>query len=294
MKETILITGAAGFIGRAACAHYQDRFQVIGIDNMSRGGARIPPDVMFVKGDAATYASRIPKVDIVIHLAAQVSVVESVLDPVSDLHSNAIITLELAQWAKRAQAKCFIYASTNKVYGELPGISTPILDAQPIAPETPYGISKAAGGLYVRDLLPTIGYDFRQSCIYGPDQLGDENQGWIGYLRQRAAHKDPVACYGDGTQVRDLLHIKDLLWAYDLAIDGSLAPGSYTVGGGPENAISFTEAVERIGTWIIAHKPWRPKDQRYFVAAADGLRKVGWWPTVDTRIDITNTKGVRA
>ena len=91
--------------------------------------------------------------EIIIHLAAQVSVVESVVDPIADIRINAEGTLRMCMLAKKHNCK-LIYSSTNKVYGGLDGIKEPIKDTQPINPETPYGISKAAGAHYVLDMLP--------------------------------------------------------------------------------------------------------------------------------------------
>lgn len=279
----MLITGAAGFIGNAACQRYRDEFDIVAIDDLSRGKA-VPEGVHFIHGDAYVAASQFQRFDVVVHLAAQVSVVRSLDDPRSDFRHNAEVTMKLAHWAsKMPKPPIFIYASTNKVYGPLPGVLSPITDEQPLAPSTPYGISKATGGLYVRDFLPETGFDFRQSCIYGEAQIGSEDQGWIGWLRKCIREGISITCYGDGSQVRDLLHVSDLLHAYDKAIKGTLPAGSYTVGGGMENSLSFAGAVSLLGDRIANWAPWRKDDQRYFVAASDGLRAHGWWPFLDAR-----------
>ncbi len=287
MKPSCLITGAAGFIGASACEYYRDRFEVTSVDNFSRPGV---PEVPQGRGIYKIDAAQIPDLfqrcfDVVLHLAAQVSVVASVSNPGYDFTNNARLTMELARWASHGRVGRVIYASTNKVYGELRGRTTPVEDGAPINPQTPYGISKACGGLYVREFLPETGYVFNQSCIYGEGQTfhASEDQGWIGYLMKRIGQGQPITCYGDGHQVRDLLHVSDLLRAYDLAIDSKIEPGSYTVGGGPENAVSFREAVSLLGGAIQDCREMRPHDQAYFVAVSDGLRKAGWRPEVDAR-----------
>lgn len=283
MKETMLITGCAGFIGNAACDHYRQRFRVIGIDDLSRPTARKPLGIEFHQANAATIDHLdIPFTDIIIHLAAQVSVVSSVRDPVGDFFNNARTGLVMALWAKRRNAERFIYSSTNKVYGELNGAYAPIKDNQPLDPCTPYGISKATAGMYIRDFLPEVSYDFRQSCIYSENQIGTLDQGWVGFVKTSIAKGQPIVCYGNGQQTRDLLHVEDLLRVYDLAINGKLKPGSYTVGGGIENAFTFEEVVDLLGGEIDHHEEPRIHDQQYFVSANSGLKyQCGFRPQIN-------------
>lgn len=282
MNPTMLITGAAGFIGRAACERYRDYCNVIAIDDMSRPTAVIPPGVTFLKADAANCDLMALRPDVILHLAAQVSVVDSIKDPRDDFWRNAHTTFSLAEWARHLpNPPKFIYASTNKVFGDLAnGPRSPMLDSWPIDPCTPYGISKAMGALYVREFLPSTGYVFHQSCIFGEDQIGSENQGWIGHIREQIRKGEPITCFGSGSQVRDLLNVSDLLDAYDMAIAGDIPAGSYIVGGGEENAFSFWGAVDALGGCISKHMPTRMGDQFYFVAASDGLRNAGWRPKV--------------
>jgi CDP-paratose 2-epimerase len=282
--KTILITGAAGFVGNAACARYRDEYHVIAVDDMSRPTAKRPEGVVCCECDAAEFVIGLSGVDIVIHLAAQVSVTESIKDPWGDVTRNALVTLQLAEWASKLKPlPIFIYANTNKVFGELKGVTSPILDSQPIAPSTPYGISKATGGMYVREFLLDTGFDFRQSCIFSQHQVGTVDQGWVGYVARQIREERPVVCYGDGKQVRDLLHVEDLLDAYDMAIDGQLEPGSYNIGGGEQNAYSFEEAVRLMGGFIVGWEPARPRDQHCCILAADKLRERWWYPKIAAR-----------
>jgi CDP-paratose 2-epimerase len=276
----ILVTGAAGFIGRRVCAAYHETNYVIGLDSMVRASGPMENCAESYVADVRNVNDLpLPNVDAVIHLAAQVAVTRSVTSPMHDFGTNALGTLTMALWA-REHADTFVYASTNKVFGRLEGRTHPVGDATPIAPVTPYGISKATGDLYVTDLLKN-GYSFRQSCIYGPDQRGSVDQGWAAYVRRMSQAGVGVTCYGDGTQVRDLLHVDDLIAAYTLAIDGmDLAPGAYVVGGGAGNALSFATFVGLCGGHIRSFEDWRPGDQRYFVSANDGLAKAGWHPRV--------------
>lgn len=293
--KTMLITGAAGFIGQAAWRRFQDRYNLIGIDDLS-GKASVQPVCdgtphRFLPLDvsAAMTGHVLPTVDVVLHLAAQTSVTGSYVSPTRDLLTNALGTLSVAMYAATNGAKV-IYASSNKVFGELDGFISPVDDYKTLNPQTPYGISKAAGALYVRDLLPTTGFVFHQSCIYGPTQVGTVDQGWVGWLRQCAANRQPVVCYGDGSQVRDLLHVEDLLDAYELAIDGRLPADSYVIGGGVANAYTFKNVADMLGVTIERYDAWRPRDQRFFVSANLKLQRAGWSPT-RRFIDFTSNGG---
>jgi CDP-paratose 2-epimerase len=277
----ILITGHCGFIGSAAWNHFINLGHVVyGIDDLSRKTSKPNPSINSYVADIITISS-IRELDVeidwVLHLAAQVSVVESISNPRRDFETNAAGTFEVLQYAK-ARGAGVIYASTNKVFGEMANTSTPINDSQAILPETNYGVSKCAGAQYVNDY--TKGWVLHQSCIYGEAQIGDVNQGWIGWLRQQISRKEEIVCFGDGSQVRDLLHVTDLIELYQSIMEGRIEKASYVVGGGIANAHSFSEVVTMMGGRISRYEAWRLHDQRYFVSANSGLNLQGWWPKI--------------
>jgi len=288
--KDIVITGVAGFMGRAAWQRYTDRgLTVVGIDDLSRPGSAMPADVprgceLHVGDVRRIYDIGLPNVGKVIHLAAQTSVTRSYTAPLYDFRVNAEGTLRVALWARdhgpvHAVPPDFVYASTNKVYGAMDGRNGPTHDHDPVDPRTPYGVSKFAGERYVREILPDHGYAFRQSCIYGPGQVGSEDQGWVAHVCRTVMEGGDITCFGDGSQVRDLLHVDDLLMAYDMA-GSELQPGTYVCGGGSTNAVSFQQVVDHFGGRIAQYDSWRPHDQRYFVADNNGLRAAGWEPTI--------------
>lgn len=283
----MLITGCAGFIGQAASNEFRDDFEIIGVDDLSRAINRhyMPPEhVEFYQANVCDIDNLpLPRVDVVLHLAAQTAVTRSYASPLRDFRDNAESTFRLALWAQRHHVDTFIYASTNKVFGDLVGVTHPIDDFYPIDPKTPYGVSKAAGAMYVRELLPDNGFVFHQSCIAGEHQTGSADQGWVAFLIRSVRDGCPITCYGDGTQVRDLLHVDDLLEAYEAALCGRILPGSYVVGGGPQNAVSFAEVTNLIGGTIASYGEWRPHDQRCFISANEGLSSAGWYPRMDAR-----------
>ena len=118
------------------------------------------------------------------------------------------------------------------------------------------------------------------SCIYGERQLGTEDQGWVAHFLLRAIAGEPLTIYGDGRQVRDILHVGDAVDAYMSAwakID-AVAGRAYNLGGGPGNAVSLLQLVEHIEMLLgrridVEFSAWRPGDQRYFVADTTAARR---------------------
>ena len=327
MSKSTLITGGAGFIGTNYVARLIERGDHPTIfDNLSRVGT--PGNIQWLRDtygvdsfemiegdvrDAGAVSSAIQGAGRVLHLAAQVAVTTSVIDPRTDFEINALGTLNVLEAARLSPHKpMVIYASTNKVYGDLEGVKVAegedsyyfpdypagIAESQPMDFHSPYGCSKGAGDQYVRDYhrifgLPTV--VFRQSCIYGPHQFGIEDQGWVAWFVIAAVTGKPITIYGDGKQVRDLLFVDDLLAAYDLAaenIDKS-AGQIYNIGGGRENTLSiwkeFGPLLEKeLGQEIpVSREPWRPGDQRVFIADIQkASRDLGWVPEIGVEAGI--------
>jgi CDP-paratose 2-epimerase len=292
--------------------------QTVGVDNLSRRGAdhnlrwltthvanhafeRL--DVTSAR-DMNELLSRHRDAQALVHLAAQTAVTTSVADPRRDFEANALGTLNVLEAVRRhAPSMPVLYASTNKVYGSLEReplvqrasryefASSPqgIGESYPLDFHSPYGCSKGAADQYVRDYARIYGLRtvvFRQSCVYGPRQYGFEEQGWVAWFAIAAATGAPITIYGDGSQVRDLLWIDDLCDLYWLAVAhiDRVSGNVYNVGGGPANALSVQEVLrmlERLYRRPIpaARGPWRPGDQRIFVAdTASITRDLGWTP----------------
>ena len=321
-----LITGGAGFIG----ANYVDRLLSRGeavtvYDNLSRAGAPLNVNWLRTKhgeksfrlvvGDvrdaailnALMRAEDHFRVDVVVHLASQVAVTTSVTQPREDFEINALGTFNVLEAARLSgRQPTVLYASTNKVYGEMeevavargegrhhyPDLPMGVPETQLLDFHSPYGCSKGAGDQYVRDYQRIYGLPsvvFRQSCIYGPRQFGIEDQGWVAWFIIAAVTGKPITIYGDGKQARDMLYIDDLLDAYDLALEriDQVAGRVYNVGGGPENVISvwkeFGPILERqLGREIpVSWGDWRPGDQRLYVSdIRKAHRELGWQPKV--------------
>jgi CDP-paratose 2-epimerase len=321
---TYLVTGGAGFIGCNYVHRLLDRGdRVILYDNLSRRGAdanvawlreqhgaesfRLMVDDVRDAGALIDAQRAMEGVDVVVHLAGQTAVTTSVEDPRSDFQHNALGTFNVLEAARLAGAEPIVlYASTNKVYGEMRDAAVVeeetryayddrphgISEAQPLDFHSPYGCSKGAGDQYVRDYARIYGVPtvvFRQSCIYGPRQMGVEDQGWVAWFVIAAVKGEPITIYGDGKQVRDVLYIDDLLDVYDAAIEriGTTAGEVYNVGGGPAHTMSiwaeFQPLLEElVGRAIpVSYDDWRPGDQRIYVSDIRKARQeLGWQPRV--------------
>jgi len=303
----ILVTGGAGFIGaNLADSLAADGHAVIVYDALTRPGVeanlawlrrrhggRITPIVADIR-DTGDLGRAVAEAGAVFHFAAQVAVTTSLTAPRADMEINLLGTMNLLE-AVRALPRPLpvIYASTNKVYGDLPDIALdtagdaylpadPALrargigEARPLDFHTPYGCSKGAADQYVLDYARSFGLPtavMRMSCIYGPRQMGNEDQGWVAHFLIRALAGEPVTLYGDGRQVRDILHVRDVVAVYRAALAriDSASGRAFNIGGGPANAVSLLQLLDHVGTLLgrpVARRfeAWRPGDQRYYVS----------------------------
>src|SRR6184192_2766326 len=244
-----VITGGAGFIGCNLAAHaMRAGDQVVVLDNLARPGAAanaqwlstLGGDLSVIHADVRDYQAvraAVRDAQAVYHLAAQVAVTTSVIDPRSDFEINALGTLNVLEAVRAECPGAFLaYSSTNKVYGsmqevgvqrngtryEFAHLSEGIGETQLLDFHSPYGCSKGAADQYVRDYSRIYGLRsvvFRQSCIYGPRQMGVEDQGWVAWFIIAAVMGRPFTIYGDGKQVRDVLHVDDLVAAFEAATE---------------------------------------------------------------------------
>jgi CDP-paratose 2-epimerase len=301
----ILITGGAGFLGvNAAVRMIDDGWHVTVLDNLSRPGTernlkwlitRHPSKTVFIKEDvriASALADHVKNQDAILHLAGQVAVTTSLLDPSTDFDVNARGTLNVLEAARLHNPEApLVFASTNKVYGKLDKNNVACKETQPIDFHSPYGCSKGAADQYVRDYARVFHMNtvvLRQSCIYGAHQYGTEDQGWVAHFVHSILNERPLTIYGDGTQVRDLLDARDLCALYATVIDKiAIARGEiYNVGGGPENQRNLLEVIDQIAE-LTNRKPkysfadWREGDQTYYVSdITKAKRDLGWEPQV--------------
>lgn len=322
--RSVLIFGGAGFIG-SNWAHYllkNTEARVHIFDNLSRNGvqrnlewlrqeADDPDQLKITVGDvrdAAAVQKAVQGATEIYHFAAQVAVTSSVSDPRHDFEVNALGTLNVLEAARKSGRQPFIlFTSTNKVYGNLSGKPLVVTgkrycaienkgvnESQPLDLYSPYGCSKGTADQYVHDYsrmfaLPTV--VFRMSCIAGPRQFGNEDQGWVAHFLYSALEGKRITIYGDGRQVRDVLCVHDLVRAFEKVRSQmeKTAGQIYNVGGGIKNSVSLREVIDEIQS-LTGKRPHfdiqrpRPGDQLFYVTDFDKLRKhTGWKPRHDVR-----------
>jgi len=328
-----VVTGGAGFVGTNVVRRLANAGKhVVVLDDLSRPGVdqnlrwledtygnRLTVEVADVC-DSATLRRALADAVEVFHLAAQVAVTTSLVEPLHDHHVNVVGTLRLLEELRRLDdPPPLLYTSTNKVYGALPDLelvrrgdrwepSAPFLrgtginEHRPLDFCTPYGCSKGAADQYVRDYAKSYGLKtvvFRMSCIYGPHQHGNEDQGWVAHFLRSAVNEEPLTIYGDGAQVRDVLFVDDLVDAMQLAISraGELRGQAFNIGGGPSNTVSLLELLELIAELedaapIVEWADERTGDQRYYVSDTTRFGELtGWRPRVGVRAGVTALHG---
>ncbi len=322
----ILITGGAGMVGSHTAEYYAKRQEeVIVLDNLMRSKLfeydrksveynwnylKKYRNIKLVKGDVRDQrdvCSAIGKgVDLCVHTAGQPGVGLSVKEPLEDFSINAYGTLNVLECLRQSSKNaCFIYCSTNKVFGEnvdsiklsegdrrytFDGCAG-VREDMPIdhTGHTPYGASKYTGDMYAQEYAHIYGMKtavFRMSCIYGIRQFGFEDQGWIAHFIISNLLQRPITIYGNGKQVRDILYVEDLVAAYDRFFKSSITHSVYNIGGGPENTTSLLELIDSIEcqTGIkmsYQFSEWRPSDQKVYISDISKVSKqLGWRPII--------------
>ncbi|MGH7828677.1 MAG: NAD-dependent epimerase/dehydratase family protein, partial [Candidatus Binatia bacterium] len=274
----VLVTGGAGFIGCHIVKGYLgEGASLFVIDDLSRKGSDLNLKWLYEQGDFEFFRIDLKEygrlsalfeensdIEIVYHMGAQVAVTESIRDPRRDFDTNLLGTFNLLEAIRNSRCRpILIYASTNKVYGALEDLEVVerdcrydyarlaggISEDRNLDFHSPYGCSKGAAEQYVRDYSRMFGIRsvvFRQSCIYGPRQMGCEDQGWLAWFILAGLSGRPVTIYGNGKQVRDVLFIDDLLEAYHRAacrieaVSGEI----FNIGGGRHRQLSILQLLD--------------------------------------------------
>ena len=323
-EKNTLITGGAGFIGiNLADRLLAEGKKVVLFDNLSRAG--VENNLQWLKQkydgnleviiadvrdkDAVTNA--VEKAAHIFHFAAQVAVTSSLVEPFYDFEVNAQGTLNLLEAVRKSLHRPpIVFASTNKVYGDLDDLGFAaegsryvpentffsqhgISEKRPLDFHSPYGCSKGVADQYVLDYARSFGLKtavFRMSCIYGQHQFGTEDQGWVAHFLLQALKNGIINLYGDDRQVRDILFVKDLVSAYLMAMENinDISGNAFNIGGGVENTVSLLELCDMIGK-ISGKNPkinfgeWRPGDQKYYVSDFRKFSDItGWMPETGT------------
>jgi CDP-paratose 2-epimerase len=327
----VLITGGAGFVGtNLADRLLDDGVPVLIFDNLGRPGVernldwllpihgdRVQVEIGDIR-DAQAVRNAVHRARQVFHFAAQVAVTTSIENPAADFETNLRGTLNVLEAVRSARnPPPLIYTSTNKVYGALGDIAVRRLgdrympcaeeiarngvgEDRPLDFHSPYGCSKGGADQYVLDYARCYGLPtavFRMSCIYGPHQHGNEDQGWVAHFLIQALQDQPITIYGDGLQVRDVLFVEDLVSALRSAGDNidRLRGQAFNIGGGPAKTTSLIELVDLIEELTgrrpeLNFAPWRTGDQKYYVSDTRKFhRAIGWQPEIAVRDGVAAT-----
>ena len=328
-SQYVLITGGCGFVG----VNLADKFlsqgrKVMVFDNLSRSGVennlewlrtKYPGQLKVMIADIrnhTTIKEAVAHAKIIYHFAAQVAVTSSLTDPFHDFEVNAAGTLNLLEAVRHSDHKPpVIFTSTNKVYGDLEDVQmikngtryypgdeiirkNGISELRNLDFHSPYGCTKGVADQYMLDYARTFGLKtvvFRMSCIYGPHQYGNEDQGWVAHFMIQSLKKNPITLYGDGMQVRDILFVEDLVNAFQLAEKNihNISGQAFNIGGGPGNTVSLLELIKMIGEItgkppVVNFEQWRPSDQKYYVSDFRKFTEhTGWLPKNNTTEGVT-------
>lgn len=290
----VLVTGGAGFIGHNLALYLHERgFSVVVLDSLERASPvalkRLAEHgLAVVKGDVRdkhSFKTLVEKSDVVVHLAAYISVEESFDKPYEYVSNNAGGTAAVASLCTEL-SKPLVYASSAAVYGN--PVKTPIPEEHPLNPTSPYGLSKVLGervvefygGLGLRYVILRIfnAYGIGQSGAYG---------GVISKFIERACKSEPLIIYGDGLQVRDFIYVDDLARLVELILEKDVWSVILNAGSGlPTRILDLAKLVLELSgsSSRIVHAPARRGDIRESWADITKARKLlGFEPRISLR-----------
>lgn len=282
----VLVTGGSGFIGSHLVEHFQGRTHVRVLDNLRTGRREnlAGLDAEFIEGsilDRDAVRAAVRGVDVVFHLAAMVSVEESMQRPVECAALNVTGYLHILEEAAAAGVRKVVLSSSAAVYGDDPTV--PKTESMPPAPRSPYAQTKLDGEFYGAMFTETRGLEvasLRFFNVFGPRQ--DPASPYAGalavFLRQALAH-EPITIHGDGEQTRDFIHVRDIVAANVFAATTPGLTGVYNVGYGGRttvNEIVRTILAETGSRSVVRYGPERPGDVRHSVASVEKLRAAGF------------------
>lgn len=324
----LLINGGCGFLGSNLASYgIEHGYDVTVLDNLSRLGASLNLEWLrslgsftFIHGDTRNKNDletiiKEGQFDAAFHLAGQVAMTTSIANPYKDFEINTMGAVNLLDSVRKYSPKTAIFfSSTNKVYGDLEHYTYNETDTRyqcvefpngfdesvPLDFRSPYGCSKGAADQYMLDyarifrLKTTV---FRHSSMYGSRQFATYDQGWVGWFVQKAIEKfrdpncEPFTISGNGKQVRDILHAKDMISLYYSALNNvdKVCGQAYNIGGTMEQSLSLLELFNMLNDILgikmeYTQLPPRQSDQKVFVADIKKIyERIGWTPKVTAR-----------
>lgn len=245
----VFITGGAGFIGSNVARYFLDflerSYPVVVFDNLSTGFIQnLPssPNLQFIKGDIRDkelLATSMEGCEAVLHLAAAVGNIRSIENPNEDSEINVLGTLNVLNAARHTGIRKIVYSSSAAIFGEPKNL--PIDEEHPLAPDSPYGVSKLGGELHCLCYAKLYEMDIvclRYFNVYGPNQRYDAYGNVIPIFATKKINKEPLTIYGDGEQTRDFVHVSDVAQANFLGATCPNVGGTYNIGSGQSITIN--------------------------------------------------------
>jgi UDP-glucose 4-epimerase len=281
----VLVTGGSGFIGRRVVRALLARGAAVTVADKR---AFPDDDVETVVGDlrdppVVERAVR-PGTDVVIHLAAVTRVLDSINDPAGTYSTNVAATSYLLEQARKNEVGAFLLASTNAVTGDV-GRAT-ITEDIPLRPLTPYGATKAAGEMLLSSYTACYGIAgcaLRFSNVYGPGMA--EKDSFVPRLMRAARDGHGVEIYGDGNQIRDLVHVDDIVAGLFAAWDAK-ATGPMILGAGESVSVNDILIAARNvtgGELPVTHVPAKPGEMPAVIVDISRARSIGYEPEQDLK-----------
>jgi dTDP-glucose 4,6-dehydratase len=293
----ILVTGGAGFIGSHFVRHLlrtRPGVELVNLDKLTYAGhlanlADLASDSRyhFVKGDVcdpAAVEQAIAGCSALVHFAAESHVDRSIYDPVPAIRTNITGTLTLLMAARKVGVGRFMHVSTDEVYGDIPAGQSASEDA-PLAPNSPYSVSKAGADLLVRSFIRTykVPAIIARPCNnYGPNQFPEK---FLPLIIANALEGRALPVYGDGKQERTWLHVEDTCAALGLILEHGRIGEIYNIGSDTthENIALVREVLKLTGRpeSLIEHIEDRPgHDRRYALNSAKLRNELHWSPVI--------------
>ncbi len=299
MNKRILITGGAGFIGSHLARHFATQAEVTVLDDLRSGHAGNLEGIRcrFLPGsilDAAALKQAIAGAEEIYHLAAMISVPESVAKPAECAELNTDGTRRVLDAALTAGARKVVLASSAAIYGDNPTV--PKLESMLPEPKSPYAETKLAGEKLLEQYRVTHGLgttSLRFFNVFGPRQ--DPRSAYaaaVPIFIAKALCDDPISIHGDGGQTRDFIHVTDIVAALAYTGDSKDMSGTYNVGYGQSQSILALaqEIIQLTGSKSkIEHLPPRAGDIRHSVASTERLLSAGWKPQSSVSAGLAET-----
>src|SRR5436190_6858564 len=287
----VLITGGAGFIGRHISEYFQDQAEIHVVDDMRSGqksnlsGLQCQLIVGSIL-DRDLVREAMKGVDFVFHLAAMVSVQESVQNPNECAEINAGGTAIVLEEAALARVKKLIFSSSAAIYGDNPIM--PKIESMPAEPKSPYAASKYEGERHCCSFtderrLATV--CLRYFNVFGLYQSPrSDYAAAVPVFIERAIRNEPITIFGDGRQTRDFIYVKDVVAANAFFALKSQATGVFNVACGRQ--ITITDLALTIcnlakSSSTIEYTAERPSDVKHSVAGVDKTERAGFRPVCD-------------